>query len=106
MTAEQWLALEVGDVVIDLKCGGAERKVLAVKRVSGSRGQRRGQTRTTITVMNLKTPGTKTHIFSTEDSPRGTRFQYSPRCKARVITAARAQFICSAAPHHEGECRP
>lgn len=76
MTAEQWLALKVGDVIVDTQCGGALRTVLSVKRVSGSRGQRHGQTRTVIMVSNLKQSGRTTHIFSTDDIGGGKRFEY------------------------------
>lgn len=73
MTHEQWLALKVGDVIIDHKCRDARRTVLTITRVSGKPGQR-GNTRTCIRVDNIKSPGQRTVIFSTDDSPNYSRF--------------------------------
>lgn len=78
MTREEWLALEVGDVIIDHKCGGARRVVREIRRVTSTRGQRTGATRTVIRVDNLKSPGELTVIFSTDDSPAYTRFSRAP----------------------------
>lgn len=81
MTAEEWLAVDVGTVIRDHHCGGAIRIVQSVSRVSGRRGQR-GKTRTMATVNNLKSVGSYTYIISTEDcfregaaSPDGKRFE-------------------------------
>jgi len=74
VTREEWLALQVGDVVIDHKCGGARRVVRSIRRVTSQRGQRTGATRTVIRVDNLKTRGELTVIFSTDDSPGYSRF--------------------------------
>lgn len=81
MTKEQWLALEVGDVIRDRLCGNARREVLSISRVSGRPGQR-GKTRTSITVANLKSPGRTTVLFSTDDA-NGERFVMVCRCFAR-----------------------
>lgn len=81
MTDDQWLELQVGDLIRDHVCGGAIRTVQSVSRVSGKRGQR-GKTRTSIRVNNLKEYGRTTILFSTEDrsdvlaSPDGKRFEF------------------------------
>lgn len=79
MTREEWLALEVGDVIIDHRCRDARRVVRSIRRVTGKRGQRTGATRTVIRVDNLKTQGAQTVIFSTDDSPAYTRFSMGTR---------------------------
>lgn len=71
MTA-QWLALKVGDVIIDHKCGDAPREVLSVARASG-KPEQRGNTRTMIAVPNLRRPEVSTVLVSTEDIG-GARF--------------------------------
>lgn len=73
MTQEEWLALKVGDEVIDHLCRGARRRVLAISRVSGHPAQR-GMTRTCIRVASLKSEGATTLIFSTDDAPNRSRF--------------------------------
>jgi hypothetical protein len=78
MTKSEWLSLQVGDVIVDHKCGDVHRTVLSVKRNSGKPTQR-GNTRTTITVPNIKSRGRTTVLFSTDDTGFGTRFSLVPR---------------------------
>lgn len=81
MTAEEWLALEVGDFIIDRglsTMSGVEREVLSISRNSG-KPQQGGNTRTCITVPNLKSSGRVTTIFSIEDAPNHSRFAMSRR---------------------------
>lgn len=72
MTADEWLALEVGDTIA--VNGGPERPVLEVSRVVGNKGQRTGATRTAIAVPSLKMQGRNIIIFSVDDT-YGTRVQ-------------------------------
>lgn len=72
MTQQQWLEVAVGDVVIDMKCGQAERTVLRVSRISGRRGQK-GKTRTMVEVKSLKSRDALVLLMSTEDL-NGGRF--------------------------------
>lgn len=119
MTEEQWLALKVGDRIVDRHAGGRIREVLELSRVSGKRGQRRGGTRTTITVTNLKSPQLTTIIYSTADI-RGERFELAPpgtplthealRCQARSPGGStedgqlpRKGTQCGLFAGHEGE---
>jgi hypothetical protein len=73
MTREQWLALKVGDTIIDRQCNYVRRRVLTVRRNSG-KPEQRGNTRTTITVPNLTSPSRVTTLFSTDDVGGGKRF--------------------------------
>ncbi len=73
MTQQEWIELEIGDVIVDLKCGGAKRRVFSVSRVSGKKGQR-GNTRVMIHVPNLKSTGSLTILCNAEDIG-GKRFR-------------------------------
>jgi hypothetical protein len=82
MTADEWLILKVGDVLIDAKCQHARREVLTVSRVSGKPGQR-GKTRTTITVQNLHSAGRTTIVVNCEDVG-GERFALAGSSRPEV----------------------
>ena len=60
--------------------GHAERRILAVNRISG-KPQQRGMTRTTVTVRSLKSrdPAATTILFSTDDVAGGSRFALKAR---------------------------
>lgn len=66
MTSEEWLALKVGDVLVDTQCRNARRMVLEVRRVTGKKGQPRGFTRTTFVVPGLR-GGNNTVLNNTMD---------------------------------------
>ena len=79
MTKEEWLKLEVGDLVVDTQAHGSPtREVLRVSRVSGCRGQG-GNTRTTISVPSLKSAGKTVLLDSNMDVGGGARVKYAGR---------------------------
>lgn len=72
MTAAEWLAVKVGDFIVDRSTQHlAHREVLSVSRVSG-RAEQRGKTRTMIRVPKIRGAG-MTIICNSEDRS-GARF--------------------------------
>lgn len=79
MTREEWLEVQVGDVLIDHMSGDSPREVLSVRRVTGRRGQPRGATRTVVTLANLRSPLARPVSVASSDDLRGTRFSLERR---------------------------
>lgn len=79
MTRDEWLSVEVGDVLVDHMSGDAPREVLSVRRVTGRRGQPRGATRTVVTLANLRSPLARPVAVASTDDLRGTRFSLEKR---------------------------
>ena len=79
MTPEQWLSLEVGDIIRE-RCNGRERVVLELKRVPGHRGRMR----TSVKVPSIKTVGKIVIWFSIEDVG-GERFELVRRRESNTM---------------------
>lgn len=69
MTKAEWLTIEPGDILINVK-SGLERTVLEVKRILKPNQQ--GRMRTVVTVTHTRRPGTMT--ICNYDDTRGERF--------------------------------
>jgi hypothetical protein len=60
--------LRAGDIVLDRHAQGARRKIHKIKIVRNTKGQTYGLARYALTVTNLKSPGTTTIIFVSENT--------------------------------------
>lgn len=82
MTIFEFKGLRVGDVLLDGNHRRARRKIYAIKRVSGTRGQGT-KTRVAITCTNLKSNGSRTIIF-VSDEIGSARFELARKAVAEA----------------------
>jgi hypothetical protein len=109
MTKDEWLTVEVGDVLIEAASGG-RREALSVSRVSGKRGQG-GKTRTTVTVPSMRGVGRTTLLINTEDIG-GVRWRLERASAARdsverMLTISNIKYCARCGGDHDKlEARP